>query len=156
MEKIITNKGGQRWFAVDRGEKATFSLIPVKMAIADVAEACEILYHLRAVELTEKRERFANWVFGKLRERYNNAWPGVWESYLASPDVEALLAEMEGIPEKKGPEEFAWLVDKALLVSRGAALSEDPYVIRELDDFLTSFADRQRARILATKEVKCN
>lgn len=64
---------------------------------------------------------------------------------------------MEGMPEKKGPgEEFAWLIDKAIIVSLAAALSEDPYAIKELDDFLTSFADRQETRILTTKEVKYN
>ena len=47
-------------------------------------------------------------------------------------------------------------MDKAIIVSMGAALSEDLYAIRELDDFLTSFANRQQTRILTTKEVKYN
>lgn len=61
------------------------------------------------------------------------------------------------IPQKEqGEEEFAWLVDKAMLVSTATALSEDAYAIRELDDFLTSFADRQRDKILKTKEIQRN
>ena len=65
---------------------------------------------------------------------------------------------MGRISEKKGSgeEEFAWLVDKALVVSMAAALSEDLYAIRELDDFLTSFGNRQLTRILTTEAVKYN
>lgn len=96
MERIITLKGGQKYFAVDRGEKATFSLIPFKKAISDVAEAFEILYHLKKVKPRETNERFWDWVFTRLREKYDSTLPAVFEYYLESPQARALIAESEG------------------------------------------------------------
>lgn len=57
---------------------------------------------------------------------------------------------MERIPANQNAD---YLVDKAMVIATAAVLSEDPYAIRELDDFLSSFAERQRDKILETKEA---
>lgn len=51
--------------------------------------------------------------------------------------------------------EFDWLIEMAELVARGAVASDDIDAIRELSDFLKSFAERQKAKLEARmKEFK--
>jgi hypothetical protein len=77
------------------GVKSTTSPIPIKKAIADVAEGCEIFFHLREVEPEEKRVSFLHWIFGKLRGKYGENWMKIWESYLNSPEAGQLIAMSE-------------------------------------------------------------
>lgn len=97
--KTTRLQGGQTYFPV--GGDENFSLIPEKMAIAEVAEACELLTYLRDFEPEEIRRRFVFWVFGKLREKYRDNWLELWESYLNSPAVEHLLREVEEAERQK-------------------------------------------------------
>lgn len=83
---------GDRYIEVKYPE---FSLIPEKKAIAEVTEACEILYHLREVEPREKREGFAYSIFDRLRDKYRDSWGGVWEAYCHSPHAGQLIAKMD-------------------------------------------------------------
>lgn len=83
---------GDKYIEVDYPE---FSLIPEKKAIADIAEGCEILFYLREVKPPEMRSRFVEWILSKLREKYRESWPELWEHYLNSSDVQHLLAMME-------------------------------------------------------------
>lgn len=69
-------------------------LVPKHTAIADVATASELLICLRD-EPEETRTRFFYWVFQKLREKYQGAWDAVWEDFLKSPLVEALVSKFE-------------------------------------------------------------
>jgi len=48
-------------------------------------------------------------------------------------------------------EEFKWLIEKAKLVAMGAILSGDIEAIRELNDFLDSFARRQQDKLTSKK-----
>lgn len=45
--------------------------------------------------------------------------------------------------------EFAWLLKRATLVVEGVIASGDIEAIKELDDFLVAFANRQRDKLLA-------
>lgn len=94
--ETVTLLSGQTYIEEEQG--GSFHLVPAhiwledQVATEEIALAFELLAEKRG---TDRYEPFVRWLLGKLKEKYGDRWPRLFEAYLNSPYAGQLIAKID-------------------------------------------------------------